>query len=120
MSSCAPAEHFARNGTAPLLTNPLSSIVFEDRAAIGRPALVGEHPARDPVQPRQRVVRNIVEPAPGHQKRLGHHVLREIAWGATERIAADCAVVLTKQLLEPVLARSFHDLAHAGYMSGTR
>ena len=82
--------------------------------------MVGQYTSRDAVQPWQRVGRDIVEPSPGDQKRLGHRVLGEITGGATERISADGAVVLTKQLLEPGLARSFHDLAHAGYMSGNR
>ena len=56
--------------------------------------------ARDGQQPRQRSVWNIVESAPGHQKRLRHDVVDNLRPNSAPRIGQNSAVMLAKQRLK--------------------
>src|SRR5918999_1756446 len=94
-----PGRHHRGGGEPPL----------EGEAAVGRSARVGQHPARDAVEPRERVRGHVVEPPPGDEERLGHHVGRHVGWSATKRIAADGRIVLAEDALESLIAGRLHE-----------
>ena len=67
-------------------------------------ALVGEHPPGDPVQPRPGVLpgRDVVDPPPGGEERLGDDVGGVVGVaGPAQRVAEDGGVVDGVHLLEP-------------------
>ena len=78
---------------------------LERGAPVGRPALVGEDPARDPVQPGERVLRHVVEAAPGDEEGVGHDVLRRLGRRTAESVRPHERVVLSEQVFESLPAR---------------
>src|ERR687895_1859905 len=94
-----PGRHRRGRGEPPL----------EGEATVGRPARVGQHAACDAVEPRERVLGHVVEPPPGDEKRLGHHVGRHVGRSATKRIAADGRIVLAEDALESLIAGRLHE-----------
>ena len=65
------------------------------------PPPVGKHPPRDTKQPRPRILRQIINPAPRDQEHLRHRIIGIVQAGTTRRIHAHRSGVISKQSLEP-------------------
>ena len=64
-------------------------------------SLVGQHPPRDPQQPRQRLHRNLINPSPCDQEHFSDHVIRGVLSRAATRIREHPSGMLLVQLLKP-------------------
>ena len=102
MSSLSPAVSPGSRGLARRFG--AGEAALERRAAACRAALVGQYAACHAVEPWKCVVRDIVEPPPGHEERLGYDVLRRLGGGAAQGVAPHRRVVLPEQVLETLLS----------------
>jgi hypothetical protein len=60
--------------------------------------------SRSDEQPRQRILRQLVEPAPGSQKRFGDDVLNVVPWGPPRDVTGELLYVILVERSEPLLS----------------